>query len=461
MSGRVPHRKPKIPRLGIPTTTKQTPTKGYKTKTSSLHFQDLVEREHKRRHTLSRDIQIFVLNSQDDHIRRALVGRGWTENYNATSTSCHLKWTYSDTDADYKDLRPGQLFNHFLNNRSLTTKSGLCRALRGVCTYGTNTEAFFPRCYDLGDLSQMDEFKQDYLKTAAIIVLKKHAYLADLATGRTINRLYLRKAMWYASQLVSDIEDNCENRAKYTFMSCKDASRSLSLVDFEDLSHYSKLSFPIDEASLDKSLYNRTCERDSAWGEASQTDLQECGKLLARLTQHFPQNLNDGMRNLWVIKPGQNARGLGVRLTDSLEEVVTRGHNLQSRVVQKYIERPLILPTSKGLVKFDIRQWVLVTSFEPLKVYLFNSCYLRLCLQPFDIASSDMLRHLTNYSLQKTKASQQSETVWCLEQFIEFLATSRPGVTWTGHILPKLVQIVKDTLSAVRASIEDRPVSSN
>jgi len=29
--------------------------------------------------------------------------------------------------------------------------------------------------------------------------------------------------------------------------------------------------------------------------------------------------------------------------------------------------------------KFDIRLWVLVTSFSPLKAFLFSKCYLRLC----------------------------------------------------------------------------------
>jgi tubulin monoglycylase TTLL3/8 len=424
----------------------------------SSETQSMIMQEHNRRRRLHSQTRVFILNSQDDHIRRVLTSRGWAENTNLHSSAFNLKWTYSDTDADYKDLRPGQLFNHFANNRSLTTKSGLCRALRSVCTYGVNTDSFFPRCYDLGDLAQMEEFKQDYLRTAVLIVVQKHAALADQSS--TVNRLCLKKAIGFVCRLLADIEDNCENKAKYVFMSAKAQSPPLSAEELEFLANYSKLNFPIDEAALDKTLYNRRWEAEYAWGEASLADLKHCQVLTDKLAIHFPQSFNDGLRNLWVIKPGQNSKGSGVMLTDSLEEVVERGLNMQSRVVQKYIERPLLLPTAKGAVKFDIRQWVLVTSFEPVKVFMFNSCYLRLCGQAYDLHSSDLLRHLTNFSLQKSGVKLQSETVWSLEQFMQYLAEEQPGITWQHTILPQVRQIVVDTITAVSGSIEHRAVSA-
>lgn len=51
-------------------------------------------------------------------------------------------------------------------------------------------------------------------------------------------------------------------------------------------------------------------------------------------------------------------------------------------------------------VKFDIRQWVLVTSFEPLIVYCYSSSYLRLCGSSFDLDDiQDLFKHLTNFSI--------------------------------------------------------------
>lgn len=52
--------------------------------------------------------------------------------------------------------------------------------------------------------------------------------------------------------------------------------------------------------------------------------------------------------------------------------------------------------------KFDIRQWVLVTSFEPLVLYFFSSCYLRICGSEYGLDDlQDPFKHLSNYSIQK------------------------------------------------------------
>ena len=51
--------------------------------------------------------KLFIINSQDDYIRRALIRLGWIENKNHLSNAFHLKWTFSDTEADYKALKTG------------------------------------------------------------------------------------------------------------------------------------------------------------------------------------------------------------------------------------------------------------------------------------------------------------------------------------------------------------------
>lgn len=51
--------------------------------------------------------KLFIINSQDDYIRRALNRLGWIENKNNLSNAFHLKWIFSDTEADYKSLKTG------------------------------------------------------------------------------------------------------------------------------------------------------------------------------------------------------------------------------------------------------------------------------------------------------------------------------------------------------------------
>ena len=147
--------------------------------------------------------------------------------------------------------------------------------------------------------------------------------------------------------------------------------------------------------------------------------------LTALRSQHFFLDKGRTSKHVWIMKPDGGAKGKGIFLTRDLSEIqnaIARS-NCQY-VAQRYIARPMLIDNKK----FDLRLYVLITSCDPLRVYLFRDGLCRLCtvdfVKPVDDdaaaggrgtkASSkaahlkDRCAHLTNYSVNK-----RSETfVW-------------------------------------------------
>jgi tubulin monoglycylase TTLL3/8 len=110
-------------------------------------------------------------------------------------------------------------------------------------------------------------------------------------------------------------------------------------------------------------------------------------------------DLNDG-RNAWILKPGGKSRGRGIEIHDNLKDLFNtiNGSKDTIWITQKYIERPMVVIGKK----FDIRVWVLVTSVNPLTVFMFTKPYLRFTSEDYDPTKlSDKFMHLTNASISK------------------------------------------------------------
>lgn len=105
---------------------------------------------------------------------------------------------------------------------------------------------------------------------------------------------------------------------------------------------------------------------------------------------------------MWIIKPTGVSRGSGITITNDSSRIMQLRYG---KIVQKYIEYPLLLECKR---KFDIRQWVLVTSFHPLRAYAFKRCYARFSSQKYSNDKyENMQKHLTNYSQNKESYLRQ------------------------------------------------------
>lgn len=109
----------------------------------------------------------------------------------------------------------------------------------------------------------------------------------------------------------------------------------------------------------------------------------------------------------WIMKPANGCAGRGIFIVNKLDQIKkwSCGRNTNkegqpvSYVVSRYIEKPLLI----GGKKFDLRIYVLVTSFRPLRMYLGDG-FARFCSSKYSCDLVDMnnkAKHLTNVSLQK------------------------------------------------------------
>ena len=67
------------------------------------------------------------------------------------------------------------MVNHFLKNYFIATKTGLQKSLKNLVWWSTiPQDLFFPRCYNLTDFQELDEFREDFRVTRAEMILKKY-----------------------------------------------------------------------------------------------------------------------------------------------------------------------------------------------------------------------------------------------------------------------------------------------
>ena len=155
----------------------------------------------------------------------------------------------------------------------------------------------------------------------------------------------------------------------------------------------------------DKVTKRLTLIRD---GASFDEHLPKVNSLLSALKEYLPQYSLNGFRNIWILKPSNLSRGRGVTCVNSLEpiEVSLNATNDSGVIVQKYIENPLIINKRK----FDIRQWVLVTSLNPLVIWMWKEPYLRFGAEDYIMDDlNNIYSHLTNNSIAKHSAQYKNE----------------------------------------------------
>ncbi|XP_068761499.1 polyglutamylase complex subunit TTLL1-like isoform X1 [Montipora capricornis] len=125
----------------------------------------------------------------------------------------------------------------------------------------------------------------------------------------------------------------------------------------------------------------------------------------------FVEEFRKNPSSTWIMKPTNKSQGKGIFLINRLSQLKkwskdSRGTPLvhpggkDAYVISRYIDNPLLI----GGKKFDLRIYVLVTSYRPLKCYLYKLGFCRFCTVQYNASLNEldnMFVHLTNVAIQK------------------------------------------------------------
>lgn len=154
----------------------------------------------------------------------------------------------------------------------------------------------------------------------------------------------------------------------------------------------------------------------------------------------FVEEFRKSPNSTWIAKPTGKAQGRGIFLVSKLNQLKRwsnpgqkeknqQGQPLPFRepyIISRYISDPLLV----GGKKFDMRLYVLVTNYKPLKVFLYRGGFCRFCVEQYstDVAEIDnIFVHLTNVAIQKQAEdyNEQHGGKWAISDLMLFIESTR------------------------------------
>ncbi|CDS39932.1 protein monoglycylase ttll8 [Echinococcus multilocularis] len=380
---------------------------------------------------------------------------------NVRNAAPNFIWSLKKANIDFRILRPNQLVNHHIK-APFTTKIGLCRQLRHYSQHSEKNEDYiFPRCFIVSLEEERTRFIGEFRLTAAMCMLKWAC------------NYYSTPPRFMSAKLDSNIPVRpAGNKAKVANGRegiTPTTAVAMALLVCEHFLHTKRrdgsevpsLGFTDSQWESFLTCFYATHGRSSPFTKEEEITRQS-RRLCDSLKTYCPQFELDGQRNIWIVKPGSKSRGRGITCHSNIETILTvapSGGSVDNRfVVQKYIERPLLVYNTK----FDIRQWFLISDWQPLTIWWYKECYLRFCSREFTLDSLGVDVHLSNNAVsQKFKNGERSpllptENMWYMDEFRHYLENLGHRHVLERRILPEMQKEIINSMLCSQDAIDPR-----
>ncbi|PHJ20604.1 tubulin-tyrosine ligase family protein [Cystoisospora suis] len=174
-----------------------------------------------------------------------------------------------------------------------------------------------------------------------------------------------------------------------------------------------------------------------------------------------------GWGNLWILKPADNGRGARAEAVfHRLSEVDRVMHTKfgPQMLVQKFVECPLTICGFRA----EVRQWVLVTSWNPLTVWLYKKAFVRLLDENKrqggekngGVTRDASGQHSARSTARGTASSAPKEGDIRSSDFLQTHLQGELGEdVWSQTLYPRLKKSVIDACRCVQIEMDNRPNS--
>mmetsp|Transcript_2707 Transcript_2707/g.7060 ORF Transcript_2707/g.7060 Transcript_2707/m.7060 type:complete len:335 (-) Transcript_2707:339-1343(-) len=208
-------------------------------------------------------------------------------------------------------------------------------------------------------------------------------------------------------------------------------------------------------------------EREDRHAEAAKWDFYPATHVLPMDYQIFVEEFKRSPGQTWIAKPIGAAQGRGIFLFNKLSEVSQWKKDVrwtderfkqkkedqpqqEAYVVSKYVANPYLV----GGKKFDLRLYVLVTSYSPLTVWMCRQGFARFSKWRYVFNKGDLSNsyvHLTNVAVQKTAPGYDKEAgcKWELRPLKMYLV-SRHGQYAVNECFYNIQMLIIRSLQSVQ-----------